>query len=201
MKEEYSTEGIRTVTPQEHVRLRPNMYFEECHKDGHLNSLLLESTCHAIDEFIDGNCTFIHFSVSDATFSLKYDAGMSLEVDQYGEYLPVKIFSQLFVCSNMKKHLAVGEEFCRLGIASVQWAAESCTVISVHEGKKGTFHFKKGFFDSMELEAAENEPNSIYFSMKMDPEVFQDLQFNKIGLNELLGPMRDKFPGLTLKIV
>ncbi len=200
MKKKYSASEINVVTPQEHLRLRPEMYFEECRKDGHLNSLVIESACHAIDEFIDGNCKFIHFAVTDTAFSLKYDAGMSLEADQFGGYKPIDIFSKIFTCSNMKKHLAVGEEFCRLGIATVQWASEFCTVTSVCDGKKGTFWFKNGLFESMELESAENEFDSMHFEMKMDPVIFGDLKFNEKGLDELLSPLRQRLKGLSLEI-
>jgi DNA gyrase/topoisomerase IV subunit B len=54
MKKEYNEDEIRTVDWAEHVRLRPQMYFNACFEEGTLDALPIEMACHAIDEYLDG---------------------------------------------------------------------------------------------------------------------------------------------------
>lgn len=197
--QKYSVDTIRVVSPAEHVRLMPQAYFEELREEGNLDSLPIELSCHAIDEFMDGNCSQIEYAVFENHVVITYDAGISM-TKSHGEYPVVNIFSKMFSCHNLKKHLAVGDEYCRLGIALVQHASEYCHVKTIADDEMGVFNFEKGEFISCEVEDAPGIPNATEITIKMEPTIFGELKCTTEGLEKRLKQLRTKLSGLSLTV-
>ena len=90
MKEKkYTAYDIQSLENNEHVRLRPELYFEDCFKEHNLNSLALGAMCHAVDEYFDSNCTEINLTVDKKKF-------MSVKLKSLNEKLPrlnIKLYS------------------------------------------------------------------------------------------------------------
>ena len=73
MKEQkYTASSIQTLDGMEHVRLRPQLYFEDCFKENNLNSLVFGALCHAIDEYFDGTCNEIVINAYKNFLSVEY---------------------------------------------------------------------------------------------------------------------------------
>lgn len=199
MKNKYTENNIRVVTAREAVRLRPSMYLEEIFKKGNLNSLPIEVLCHAIDEYYDNNCSAIEITLYKNHFSVKYDSGLSLSTD-HGEYRALAIMTSLFACRNHKKHLAVGEEFCQLGIATVNFCSEYCKLKTVWNGKEGHFKFEFGELIEHSVESNAMEKEFTEIVLKPDPKIFGDLTFSFSGVKQLIESIQNKLNGLTIKL-
>ncbi len=85
----------------EHVRLRPQMYFEDCFLENNLNSLVFGSLCHAIDEYFDNIYDEIFVYVDKNSLKIKYNAGMSLE-KSWDLTKAECIMTKIGACSNEK---------------------------------------------------------------------------------------------------
>ncbi|MGQ2984193.1 hypothetical protein [Flavobacterium sp.] len=195
---EYNADDISAVSFQEHVRMRPGLYFDECFSERSLDPLPLEAACHAIDEHFDVRCTAIEFGIAPNNFHIRYNAGMFLG-ETGGMNMAEAIMTQLFACKNHKKHLSVGEEFCKIGIATINAAMEECTLVTVNEGYKGTFTFKAGETVTRNVEDTdESDSTIIYFTP--DPIIFGNLQFTLNGVEQRVAKLRPRLPELEIVV-
>jgi DNA gyrase/topoisomerase IV subunit B len=143
----YSAANIEVLTGLEAIRRRPAMYVGSLDAPELPSRLLLEALCHAIDEVIDGGCTTITISLSgEASAWVEYNAGMSLEPSAPGGKVPA---AEVFLvhakgCHNLKKHLAVGDRHCKLGLAVLNAFSEELIVTTRCAGKSAILHFSKG---------------------------------------------------------
>lgn len=149
----YIADTIKALDWTEHVRMRPKLYFEEYFQTGTLDDLPIEAACHAIDEFFDDKCNYLEFVMAPDHFHLIYNAGMQLD-DNRERSLAELIMTSMSTCTNEKKHLEVGMEFCKLGIATINAASISSKLVTVFNGKKGTFIFEKAKTVSRNVEAS-----------------------------------------------
>lgn len=117
-EKKYTANSIQSLEGMEHVRVRPKMYFEDCFKENNLNALVFGSLCHAIDEYFDENCSEIIINAVGNSLKIEYNAGMSLEKSRDLTTAEC-IMTKIGACSNEKKHLEVGDEFCRVGMAII----------------------------------------------------------------------------------
>lgn len=196
----YTANDIQSLDGMEHVRLRPKMYFEEVFQDNNLNSLATEVLCHAFDEYFDGICKNIQLIVGDCFFKVNYDAGMSLELS-HGDYRAELIMTKLFACKNEKKHLEVGEEYCRLGIATINGASKKCELITISDNKKGHFIFEKGKTISREVkDLIEYENDFTELTFFPDEEIFGNNKFDYEKLRLRLDSLKLKLPNLNIQI-
>lgn len=197
-EDKYTADSIRALDGNEHVRMRPKLYFEEYFRAGKLDDLPIEAACHAIDEYFDGKCDTIEFGVAPDDFHLIYNAGMRLD-DKHGKPLAELIMTSMSTCSNEKKHLEVGVEFCKLGIATINAASVSSKLITVFKGKKGTFIFENGKTMSRLIEPS-NETDNTYMEMHPDPVIFGDLKLTFEGMQKRVEELRSKLPKLDIAI-
>jgi len=199
MEKKYGLDDIRVVSPCEAVRLRPKIHFEQCFTDQNLNAFPFELACHAFDEYFDGNCTSLNIQLFKDHFAIQYNAGMSLS-QRNGEYNAVSIMSSLFTCSNEKKHLSVGEEFCKLGMATINFASEYCTLTTVSEGKRGVFQFERGELIALNVEDSNEVMESTEIILKPDAALFNDLKLTRDGILSKMEELRPKLVGLELSL-
>ncbi len=200
MEELNNENKIIALSGIEAVRRRPEMYFQKCYEEQSLDYLGLEMACHAIDEFIDGNCTKLEFTLKNNSLGLRYNAGMSLELT--GEKSKAElIMSVLFACSNEKKHKAVGDEFCELGMATINFACEYCELETVKDGQRGNFVFKEGALTEKKIELTEENcaPYST-ITMLPDKNLFGELSFTYEGLQAKTALLTAKYEGLAVEI-
>lgn len=200
MKNEYSIDNIKSLSACEAVRLRPNLYFEKCFKEQNLDALPLEIACHAIDEVFDNNCTFIEFIIFDNHFSIKYNAGMSL-AKSHDKYRAELIMTSAYACRNEKKHISVGEEFCELGIATINFASEYCHLTTVSQDTKGIFQFEKGQIISSNVHPIDNETDYTEIVLKPDQSIFKGLKFNFNGIKLRADQLRESLKRVEISLI
>lgn len=110
------------------------------------------------------------------------------------------IMTHMFACKNEKKHLAVGEEFCSLGMATINYAAERCELTTVCNNKKGYYVFENGITLSKKIDIlqAENEFTKIY--IKPNRLLFGHLTFTFEGINEKAKQINSRLTDLEFVI-
>lgn len=199
MKKKYTEDDIQTLTARDAVRLKPTLFLSKIFESGNLNSLPIEVACHAIDEFYDNKCSTIEITIFKNYFSIKYDAGMSLSRN-HGDYKAILLMTSVFACRNEKKHLAVGEEFCELGIANVNFSSKFCTVDTVWNGQKGYFQFEEGILKEHSIETDPNGQERTEMVFHPDPAIFGELKLTFSGVEKLIKEVQKKLEGLTIQL-
>lgn len=197
----YDESSIRSLSVVEHIRLRPALYFQHVFEMGNLNALPLEMACHAIDEYMDGNCDQLQITLFEDSFQINYNCGMSLETQQNSDLtLPEKLFTKIYTCSNLKKHLEVGDKFCRTGVMVVNSAAEWCEVVTVANGQQGTFKFEAGVLTQKVIIPAAMESYT-QVTFKPDTVIFGDLTFDIEGVKKEVKEVSQEFSGLNITVM
>lgn len=184
---------------RDHVKLRPKMYFEDCFKENNLNSLALGSLCHAIDEYFDNNCNEIIINANGNSLSIEYNAGMSL--DESRDLTKAEcIMTKVGACSNEKKHLEVGHEFCRLGMAVINAATDKSELKTFWTKQKAHFIFEKGHTVSKEISVSDFSEESTTINFKMSKEIFGDFTFELNDLQLKINSLKERLPNLEIKL-
>ncbi|UAY52923.1 hypothetical protein [Ferruginibacter albus] len=200
MDKKYKADDIQILSTGEAIRMRPQLYFNKCFQEKSLNSLPFEVLCHAFDEYFDGVCKTIEIIIANDSFIVNYDAGISLE-NKYDDLTKAEIImTRIFACRNEKKHLAVGEEFCSLGMATINFAAEQSELTTVCNGIKGHYVFKNGITVSRAIESvpAQNDFTKIF--IKPDKSIFENLRFTFDGVTEKAKQINSRLTDLNIII-
>ncbi|MBL0020016.1 MAG: hypothetical protein IPP17_27200 [Bacteroidetes bacterium] len=197
---EYTEDNIKSISSGEHVRLRPKLYFG-CFEENSLDSMAFEIACHAFDEYFDGKCTEIRLRVWRNACAIWYDAGMSLQPMQYENITHLEAIMTIFyACTNLKKHLAVGQQHCNTGIAAINFASKKCHVTTHWEGQKGKFAFEHGETISRNIEPCANDTVWTEIHIQPNPLVFGDLQFTSQGIAERALEIREQLKDLNFVV-
>lgn len=202
MKKEHNIDNIHVVTARESVRLRPQHYFDTCFEEKKLDSLVFESLCHAFDEYYDGKCDQISLTIWKDAFKVRYNAGMPLgEAKAHRLPFPVEIMTQIFACSNLKKHLSVGEEYCHIGVSQINFGSESIELTTVSENQKGVFTFKQGEHESTKMEDFEENESWTEIHVHPSKELFGNLEITFDGVTEKMKEIEQKLTGLKFDLI
>lgn len=197
-KKIYEVESLIHVDFMDHVRLRPKMYFEDCFRENNLNAIVFGSLCHAIDEYFDGNCHEIFIYANGNSLKIEYNAGMSLE-KSHDLTIAECIMTKIGACSNEKKHLEVGDEFCRVGMAIINAVSEKCELKTIFNRQKGHFIFEKGKTVSNEIIKADNSEDFTTISFEISKEIFGDFVFELNDLRLKLKALKERLPNLKIE--
>lgn len=199
-KKIYTVESLIAIDPMDHVRLRPKMYFEDCFKENNLNSLVLGVLCHAVDEYFDNNCSEIIVNAQSTSMNVKYDAGMSLE-KSYDLTKAECIMTKISACSNEKKYLEVGDEFCRVGMATINAVSHRCELKTIWNKKSGHFIFEHGKTVFQAISEADSSEEFTTISFGINREIFDDFVFDRNTLELKILELEKRLPDLKIEIL
>ncbi|SEW13914.1 DNA gyrase subunit B [Chryseobacterium wanjuense] len=199
-EKKYTASSIQTLEEMEHVRLRPQMYFEDCFKENNLNSLVFGALCHAIDEYFDNNCNEIIINADGNSFNVKYNAGMSLE-KSWDLTKAECIMTKIGACSNEKKHLEVGDEFCRVGMTTINGVSEKCELKTIWNKQKAHFIFEKGKTVFKEISKTDIFEDATTISFEIDKEIFGNFVFELNDLQLKINSLKEKLPNLKIELL
>jgi DNA gyrase subunit B len=199
-EKKYTASSIQTLEEMEHVRLRPQMYFEDCFKENNLNSLVFGALCHAIDEYFDNNCNEIIINADGNSFNVKYNAGMSLE-KSWDLTKAECIMTKIGACSNEKKHLEVGDEFCRVGMTTINGVSEKCELKTIWNKQEAHFIFEKGKTVFKEISKTDIFEDVTTISFEIDKEIFGNFVFELNDLQLKINSLKEKLPNLKIELL
>ncbi|PVV56693.1 hypothetical protein DD829_10375 [Chryseobacterium sp. HMWF035] len=174
------------------------MYFEDCFRENNLNALVFGSLCHAIDEYFDENCSEIIINAVGNSLKIEYNAGMSLEKSRDLTRAEC-IMTKIGACSNEKKHLEVGDEFCRVGMAIINTVSEKCELKTIFSRQEGHFIFEKGKTVSKEIIKTGNSEDFTAISFEISKEIFGDSVFELNDLQLKLNALKERLPNLKIE--
>ncbi len=181
----YGDDAIVTLTPREHIRLRPGMYIgklgDGTQSDDGIYVLIKEVVDNSIDEFIMGAGNRIDITIEDNVVSIR----------DYGRGIPLK--SLIAAVSEMntggkyngtafKKSVGLNG----VGVKAVNMLSSQFTARSVRDGESHTVYFEQGLEISDKWESGVSEKNGTFISFRVDAEVFGEYSFNMEYVEQMI---------------
>lgn len=174
---EYDDDAIITLSPRDHIRLRPGMYIgklgDGSEADGGIYVLLKEVVDNSIDEFIMGAGKRIEISVE----------GDKVSVRDYGRGIPLESLADAVSKMNTGGKYG-GEAFKKtvglngVGVKAVNMLSSHFLARSVRNGEARTVTFSQGLELTDRRESNVSEANGTYVEFVVDREVFGDYAYN-----------------------
>ena len=172
---QYSDDYIEVIPGLDAVRVRPQIYLKDIQVP---DELIFQALCHAIDEALDGKCSWIKIEIDRQLVNVEYNAGISLWITPSGRSTAEIMMTVLHACHNMKKHLDVGAKYCTLGLAVMNAFCDQFEIETISQGKIGTQVYIKVAADRNFLISESNEVDKTKFSFTLDREMVGDYQFD-----------------------
>ena len=173
----YGDDAIVTLSPREHIRLRPGMYVgvvgDGSQPDEALYVLIKEVVDNSIDEFIMGAGRQIDITLADNVVTVR----------DYGRGIPLKSLAVAVGQMNTGGKYG-GDAFKKtvglngVGVKAVNMLSEEFTARSVRDGEARTVTFAKGLEVSDRWESGVNEKNGTFISYRVDKEIFGEYAYN-----------------------
>ena len=154
----YDDDAIKTLSPREHLRLRPGMYIgklgDGSQADDGIYVLIKETVDNSIDEFVMGAGDKIEITIEDNLVTVR----------DYGRGIPLKSLSAAVSQMNTGGKYE-GDAFKKtvglngVGVKAVNMLSSEFTARSVREGEAHTVSFAKGLELTDKWESGVSERN------------------------------------------
>ena len=194
----YDDDAIKTLSPREHLRLRPGMYIgklgDGSQPDDGIYVLIKETVDNSIDEFIMGAGDRIEITIEDNVVTVR----------DYGRGIPLKSLSAAVSQMNTGGKYS-GEAFKKtvglngVGVKAVNMLSSEFTARSVREGEAHTVSFSKGLELSDRWESGVAERNGTMIRFRVDEEIFGRYEYNMDYVEQLV--RNYTYLNLGLKII
>ncbi len=175
-KVQYTEDSIKTMSPLEHIRLRPGMYIGRLgngtHVDDGIYVLMKEVIDNSIDEFIMGAGTKIVIRLENNTVSVR-DQGRGIPLGKV-----IDCVSEINTGAKYNDEVfqfSVGLN--GVGTKAVNALSSWFHVKSFRDGRFFEAFFKQGVLTSQQ-EGTTTEPNGTLTEFTPDPDIFGQYQFN-----------------------
>ena len=180
LSEEYDSSEIEVLKGLESVRRRPSLYLGDLDAPNLTTRLAFQTLCHAVDEFIDGNCKKIQIQVGDNLVVARYDVGLPLEPHSAADDLPAAmIFLALHMgCHNQKKNIEVGSELCELGLATLNGVCTRLFASVSSKGKYAEFLFEKGELKNTPNPIITDKEDYTEIEIELDNSILANTKFD-----------------------
>ena len=173
----YGDDAIVTLSPREHIRLRPGMYVgtvgDGSQPDEALYVLIKEVVDNSIDEFIMGAGKQIDITIADKVVTVR----------DYGRGIPLKSLS--VAVGQMNTGGKYGSDAFKktvgmngVGVKAVNMLSSEFTARSVRDGEARTVTFSKWLEVSDKWESGVHEKNGTFISYRVDEEIFGEYAYN-----------------------
>ena len=173
----YGDDAIITLSPREHIRLRPGMYIgklgDGSQPDDGIYVLIKEVVDNSVDEFIMGAGKSVEIKIEDNVVTVR----------DYGRGIPLKSLSAAVSEMNtggkyggtaFKKTVGLNG----VGVKAVNMLSSEFTARSVRDGEARTVTFAKGLEQSDKWESGVDEKNGTMISFRVDTEVFGEYEYH-----------------------
>lgn len=199
----YGDDAIKTLSPREHVRLRPGMYIgklgDGTQSDDGIYVLIKEVTDNSIDEYMNGHGRQIEITVD----------GQIVTVRDYGRGIPLGALSAAVSVMNTGGKYEDDEENAAfkktvglngVGVKAVNYLSSEFMARSVRDGEAHTVYFAQGLEQSDRWESGVEEKNGTLIRFKVDEEVFGPYSYNLEYVEQLVKNYTYLNKGLTVKL-
>ena len=196
---EYGKDAIVTLSPREHIRLRPGMYIgklgDGTQADDGIYVLLKEVVDNSIDEFIMGAGKRIEITIE----------GDKVSVRDYGRGIPLEALSDAVSKMNTGGKYG-GEAFKKtvglngVGVKAVNMLSSHFMARSVRQGEASTVTYSQGLELTDRSESGVAEANGTYVEFIVDREVFGDYAYNMEYVEQMVKNYTYLNLGLTVQL-
>ena len=173
----YGDDAIVTLSPREHIRLRPGMYVgvvgDGSQPDEALYVLIKEVVDNSIDEFIMGAGRQIDITLADNVVTVR-DYGRGIPLKSLAAAVSEMNTGGKYGGSAFKKTVGLNG----VGVKAVNMLSSEFTARSVRDGEARTVTFAKGLEVSDRWESGVNEKNGTFISYRVDKEIFGEYAYN-----------------------
>ena len=194
----YDDDAIKTLSPREHLRLRPGMYIgklgDGSQSDDGIYVLIKETVDNSIDEFIMGAGDKIEITIEDNVVTVR----------DYGRGIPLKSLSAAVSKMNTGGKYE-GDAFKKtvglngVGVKAVNMLSSEFTARSVRDCEAHTVCFAQGLELSDKWESGVSERNGTMIRFRVDEEIFGQYSYNMDYVEQLV--RNYTYLNLGLKII
>lgn len=174
---EYDEEDIKTLSWNEHIRLRPGMYIgklgDGTYNDDGIYVLLKEVLDNSIDEYMMGFGNKITVQVEEGTVSVR-DYGRGVPLGKMIDVASKMNTGAKYDSKAFKKSVGLNG----VGIKAVNALSSRFVIQSHRDGLTRRAEFARGELVSETEETATDEPNGTFVEFTPDNTVFRDYRFN-----------------------
>ena len=195
----YGDDAIVTLSPREHVRMRPGMYIgklgDGSQADDGIYVLIKEVVDNSVDEFIMGAGRQIEITVADNVVTVR-DYGRGIPLKSLAAAVSEMNTGGKYGGSAFKKTVGLNG----VGVKAVNMLSSEFMARSVRDGEARTVTFAKGLEQSDHWESDVSEKNGTFISFKVDTEVFGEYSYNMEYVEQLVKNYTYLNLGLTFKL-
>lgn len=174
---EYNSDAIVTLSPREHIRLRPGMYIgklgDGTQADDGIYVLLKEVVDNSIDEFIMGAGKRIEITIDGDKVSVR-DYGRGIPLDALADAVSKMNTGGKYGGEAFKKTVGLNG----VGVKAVNMLSSHFLARSVRQGEARAVSFSQGLELTDRRESGVAEANGTYVEFVVDREVFGDYTYN-----------------------
>ncbi len=173
----YGDDAIVTLSPREHIRLRPGMYIgklgDGSQADDGIYVLIKEVVDNSVDEFIMGAGHQVEITVEQNVVTVR-DYGRGIPLKSLAAAVSEMNTGGKYGGSAFKKTVGLNG----VGVKAVNMLSSEFTARSVRDGEARTVTFAKGLEQSDRWESGVAEKNGTLISFRVDEEVFGQYAYN-----------------------
>ncbi len=181
----YGDDAIVTLTPREHIRLRPGMYIgklgDGTQSDDGIYVLIKEVVDNSVDEFIMGAGKRIEITVGDGVVTVR-DYGRGIPLGSLSAAVSKMNTGGKYGGSAFKKTVGLNG----VGVKAVNMLSSEFVARSVRDGESRTVTFAQGIEQSDKWESGLNERNGTMISFRVDEAVFGEYSYNMEYVEQLV---------------
>ena len=199
VRNNYGDDAIVTLSPREHIRLRPGMYIgklgDGSQADDGIYVLIKEVVDNSVDEFIMGAGRQIDITIE----------GQRVTVRDYGRGIPLNSLTAAVSEMNtggkyggtaFKKTVGLNG----VGVKAVNMLSSEFTARSVRDGRAHEVTFAKGLEQGDRWEEHTDEKNGTFISFLVDEEVFGTYAYNMEYVEQMVKNYTYLNLGLTIRL-
>lgn len=196
--EQYSEESIKTLSPREHIRLRPGMYIgklgDGSSQDDGIYVLLKEVIDNSIDEFMMGNGRVIDIRIEDREVTVR-DHGRGIPLGKVVDVVSKMNTGAKYDSKVFKKSVGLNG----VGLKAVNALSGSFRIRSFREKQVNEASFEQGELIQSSRPGPSEEENGVEITFVPDKQIFGNYRY----LNEYVAGMLKNYvylnAGLTIR--
>ncbi|MFR9620513.1 MAG: DNA topoisomerase IV subunit B [Rikenellaceae bacterium] len=193
----YGDDAIVTLSPREHIRLRPGMYIgklgDGTQSDDGIYVLIKEVVDNSVDEFIMGSGKRIEITVEDGVVTIR-DYGRGIPLGSLNKAVSEMNTGGKYGGTAFKKTVGLNG----VGVKAVNMLSSEFVACSVRDGESRTVSFAQGLEVSDRWESDVRQKNGTMIRFRVDTEVFGEYSYNMEYVEQLVRNYTYLNLGLTL---
>ena len=195
----YGDDAIVTLSPREHIRLRPGMDIgklgDGSQADDGIYVLIKEVVDNSVDEFIMGAGRQIDITIEEQRVTVR-DYGRGIPLNSLTAAVSEMNTGGKYGGTAFKKTVGLNG----VGVKAVNMLSSEFTARSVRDGRAHEVTFAKGLEQSDRWEEHTDEKNGTFISFLVDEEVFGTYVYNMEYVEQMVKNYTYLNLGLTIRL-